>query len=263
MPGLTAIKAFTFFPFSVRFAGMLNAIRIVLIETSHPGNIGAVARAMKNMALSDLCLVGPRFFPHEQASARASGAADLLARAKVVDTPEAAVADCRFVIGASARLRSVNWPQFPPRACARRALDETANGRVAILFGRENSGLTNAELDLCHYLVHIPTNPDYQSLNIAMAVQVIAYELYVAADEGARTREVPGQAVVDMETMERFYVHLKDALGDIGFSDPRQSEKLFRRLRRLFHRARLNTDEVQILRGVLSAAQGRKQRRFD
>ncbi len=242
---------------------MLDSIRIVLIETSHPGNIGAVARAMKNMALSDLRLVRPRFFPHEQASARASGAADVLAAARVFDTPRQAIADCRFVVGASARLRSVHWPRFPPRAMAARVLEESAAGPVAILFGRENSGLTNVELDLCHYLVHIPTNPDYASLNIAMAVQVIAYELFVAADEAGRTRERPAEPPAEIAAMEGFYAHLRETLGDIGFSDPRQSDKLFRRLRRLFHRARLNEDELRILRGVLSAAQGRKHRRFD
>ncbi len=242
---------------------MFESIRIVLIETSHPGNIGAAARAMKNMALADLRLVRPRFWPDDRAEARASGASDVLAAARVHDTPEEAIADCRFVVGASARLRNVSWPLFAPRTMARRVLAEAASGPVAILFGRENSGLSNTELDLCHYLVHIPTNPEYQSLNLAMAVQVLAYELYVAADEVARAGEAPAEPSAEMAALEGFYAHLKQTLGDIGFSDPRQSDKLFRRLRRLFHRARPTDDEVRILRGVLSAAQGRKDRRFD
>ncbi len=241
---------------------MLANIRIVLVETSHPGNIGAAARAMKNMGLYDLALVKPRFFPHEEAISRASGADDVLSNASVHETLEDAVGDCHFVVGTSARLRTVNWPQFPPRACAHRMLDEAVSGKVALVMGRERSGLTNAEMDLCHYLAHIPTNPEYQSLNMAMAVQVMTYELFVAADEDDRTVEVAKQDTpATVVQLESFFDHLLATMGEVGFSDPRHSDKLFRRLRRMFHRMELSNDEVQIMRGVLSAVQGKKQQR--
>jgi len=149
---------------------MLSNIRFVLVETSHPGNIGAAARALKNMRLSDLRLVRPKIFPSAEANARASGADDLLTSAGVYDDLTTALEGCRLVVGASARLRAVEWPQVDPRVCAGKLLPEAAAGPVAVVFGRENSGLTNEELAHCHYLVHIPSNPDYSSLNIAMAV---------------------------------------------------------------------------------------------
>ncbi len=231
-----------------------------MVHTSHPGNIGAAARAMKNMCLSELFLVAPREFPSEQASARASGADDVLAAARVVGTLAEAVADCRVVIGASARMRSVNWPLLLPRGAAALATTESSHAPVAIVFGRESSGLSNEELDLCTHLVHIPTNPEYSSLNVAMAVQVITYELMLA---GAADEKVPdeGAPVASVAEMEGLFSHLEQALEDIGFIDARRSEKLMRRLRRLFHRAAPASDEVNILRGILSAAQGRKSMR--
>jgi TrmH family RNA methyltransferase len=241
---------------------MLTNIRIVLVETSHPGNIGAVARAMKNMYLTDLHLVRPKRFPCAEATARASGADDLLTRAQVHADVPLALQDCRLVVGASARLRAVEWPQFDPRRCADRVLAEAAEGPVALVFGRENSGLSNEELALCHYLVHIPSNPDYSSLNVAMAVQVIAHELNMARlqqQPDYRPENIPAPA--DAVAMEGFHRHLAQALVDVGFSDPRQSDKLLLRLRRLFARARPDLDELNILRGILSACQGRKSMR--
>ena len=236
---------------------MRNLVRVVLVETSHGGNIGAVARAMKNMGLEDLALVRPHQFLTDEAVARASGADDLLERARLFDTLEAAVADCQLVVGASARLRKVRWPQLDPRQCAQKVLAETAAGRrTALVFGRERTGLTNAELDLCHYLVHIPANPEYSSLNLAMAVQVIAYELYMARAEPRITAREPATVAA----FEGFMEHLAEALYDIGYLDERNPEKLLRRLRRLFHRAELDTHEINILRGILNAAQGRKRR---
>jgi TrmH family RNA methyltransferase len=240
---------------------MLNNIRIVLVETSHPGNIGAVARAMKNMCLSDLALVAPREFPSAEASSRASGADDLLSAARVVTTLDEAIADCHRVIGASARLRTVSLPQFAPRECAAEALEAAAQGqRVAILFGRENSGLTNEELGRCHQLVHIPANADYSSLNIAMAVQVICYELLVGSGQAPVAESAPRDAVTAQEMLGLFE-HLEQAMVDIGFADPRQSDKLMLRLKRLFFRAEPDGDDIRILRGILSAAQGRKSMR--
>ena len=242
---------------------MLNAIRFVLIGTTHPGNIGAVARAMKNMCLSRLCLVRPKIFPSAEATARASGADDLLERAEIYDTLDEALAGCRLVVGTSARLRSVEWPQLNPRACAERVLEEARHGEVALLFGRESSGLSNDELDRCHYLVHIPANPEYSSLNLAQAAQVVAYELMVGAEEARGEPVADAPEPVPAEAMEGFFRHLQQTLEDIGFADPRQSDRLQRRLRRLFLRARPDSEEMNILRGVLSAAQGRKSMRRD
>jgi len=160
---------------------MLANVRIVLVHTTHPGNIGAVARAMKNMCLTDLWLVAPRFFPHADATARASGADELLARARVCSTLDEALADCRFVVGTSARDRHVDWLGCEPRECAALLTGEATRGPVALVFGRESSGLTNEELDRCDRLVQIPANSEYSSLNVAMAVQVLAYELLLAS----------------------------------------------------------------------------------
>jgi tRNA (cytidine32/uridine32-2'-O)-methyltransferase len=239
---------------------MLSNVRIVLIGTTHPGNIGAVARAMKNMCLERLCLVRPKEYPSAEATTRASGADDVLANARVCETLDEALQGCRLVVGASARLRSVQWPQLVPRECAERLLEESAQGEVAILFGRESSGLSNEELDRCHYLVHIPANADYSSLNLSQAVQVLAYELHTESLAGKNhTSERTDSASAEM--MEGFFRHLEQTMEEIGFSDPRQSDKLQRRLRRLFLRARPDVDELNILRGLLSAAQGRKSMR--
>ncbi len=239
---------------------MLKNIRIVLVNTSHPGNIGAVARAMKNMCLEQLVLVEPAVFPHADATARASGADDILAAARVCGSLDEAIADCRLVVGASARLRSVQWPQLDPRAAATRVLSESPQGPVAILFGRESSGLTNDELARCRYLVHIPANPDYSSLNIAMAVQVIGYELLMGTRDAEPPPATPRQLASAAE-LQGFFDHLQQALGDIGFADSQHAQKLMRRLRRLFLRAEPDREDVQILRGILSAAQGRKSAR--
>lgn len=237
---------------------VLANIRIVLIGTTHPGNIGAVARAMKNMSLSQLALVAPKQFPCAEATARASGADDLLANASVCANLDDALEGCRLVVGASARLRTVEWPQLVPRESAQRLTAEAKQGPVALIFGRESSGLSNAELDRCHYLVHIPANPEYSSLNLSMAVQVLAYELHLAALEEEMVQSDLEREVASADVMESFYRHLEQTMVDTGFSDPRQSNKLQRRLRRLFNRARPDSDELNILRGILSAAQGRK-----
>ena len=245
----------------VRFAAMLNNIKIVLIETTHPGNIGAVARAMKNMCLENLCLVSPRSFPSAEATARAAGADDILEKCKVFDSLDEALEGCRLVVGASARLRTVEWPQLLPRECAEQAWAEASQGEVAVLFGRESSGLRNSELDRCQYLVHIPANPEYSSLNIAQALQVIAYELHLQSlSEVSPDCNVQAD-VATADAMEGFFQHLQQTMQDTGFSNPEQSKKLQRRLRRLFFRARPDLEEINILRGILSAAQGRKSMR--
>lgn len=236
---------------------MLSNIRIVLVHTSHPGNIGAVARAMKNMCLERLVLVQPALFPNAEATARASGADDLLAHAHCCDTLDEAVADCGLVIGASARLRSVPWPELDPRACAQRALTASAAAPVALVFGREQSGLSNEELERCHALVHIPSNPEYSSLNLAQAVQVIAYEVHMAHLSGQWTGSPPEFPSCTAEAMERFYSHLEQTLIELEFLDPAKPGQLLRRLRRLFQRAQPDTNEMNILRGILGAAQAK------
>ena len=238
----------------------LAKIKIVLIETSHPGNIGAVARAMKNMGLSQLVLVNPKEFPSQVASARASGAADVLNDAVVVETLDEAIADCKSVVGASARLRKVSWPQLDVRETAEMALEVTSSesddNQIAILFGREDSGLSNAEMDKCHYLAHIPSNPDYCSLNIAAAVQVFAYECLMATDIKS-VHETQGyrHKLASAEQLEGFYDHLYVALQDIEFLDPAKNARFMRRMRRLFNRSQLDVKEIDILRGILTAAQ--------
>ena len=228
-------------------------VRVVLLRTTHPGNIGAAARAMKTMGLRELVLVAPRVFPHEQATARASGADDVLAAARVCEHLDEALVGCRLVMGASARLRSVAWPQLAPPEAAARLLAEGAQGPVALLFGTEKSGLSNEELDRCQILVNIPANAQYSSLNLSMAVQVLAYELRMAWLSGAHTtpaREVP---LARAEDLARFHEHLQHVLINAGFLDPTQPRQLMRRLRRLFARAELDEQELNILRGMLSA----------
>ena len=229
------------------------SIRIVLVGTTHPGNIGAVARAMKNMGLTDLYLVNPKVFPHEDATARASGASDILERTRVVDSLDKALVDCVDVAGASARSRTINWPSMGPRDCAERMIRENANGDVACVFGPEKTGLHNDDLDLCHTLLTIPTDPGFSSLNLAMAVQVFTYEVRVASmlDEGPVFDVEAPPATSD--EMEHFYEHLETVLRDIQFLDPDNPRHLMRRMRRLFIRARPDKNEVNILRGILTA----------
>lgn len=234
--------------------GLLK-IRIVLIETSHPGNIGGIARAMKNMGLSQLVLVNPKEFPSAVASARASSAADVLNDAKVVNSLDEAIAGTKLVVGASARLRKVSWPQLDVRETAKLALETVEDGEVALVFGREDSGLSNAEMDKCHYLAHIPSNPNYCSLNIGAAVQVFAYECLMATEiESVHTKGYK-HTLASTEQLEGFYDHLYQALQDIEFLDPAKNARFMRRMRRLFNRTQLDIKEVDILRGILTAAQ--------
>ncbi len=237
-------------------AEVLAKFRIVLINTTHPGNIGSAARAMKVMGLSQLHLVSPKTWPSAEATALASGAADLCHAAQVHADLDSALAGCSLVLGTSARLRSLSMPQLDVRAAARTCLQEAAGQEVAILFGREAYGLTNEEMQRCHYLVHIETNPEFGSLNLAQAVQVMAYEFRMAALGGAGTQVPPTDwTPVDAQEMERFYAHLEQALLDIRFLNPSQPKRLMMRLRRLFNRARPDQNEMNILRGVLAAAQ--------
>ena len=228
-------------------------VRIVLVGTTHPGNIGAAARAMKNMGLDDLMLVQPKYFPHDDATARASGAEDLLESARVVDTLDSALADCSYVAGASARSRSIGWPSMAPRECAQRLASESAHGIAAVVFGPEKSGLTNDDLDRCHALLTIPTEPGFGSLNLGMAVQIISYELRLARTSAAP--DAAGRAIPLATGAElgHFYAHLERVLKASGFLDPDNPRQLMRRLKRLFARAMPDQNEINILRGMLAA----------
>ena len=251
----------------------LSNIRIVLIQTSHPGNIGAAARAMKTMGLSDLCLVNPLHYPDPQAIAMASGADDVLQQATVVSSLSEAVADCQHIVGTSARSqRTLRWSLLEPRECGQFAAENAAQNKVAIVFGRERTGLTNEELELCHKLVHIPSNPDYSSLNVASAVQILSYECRVAEldrqkAEGADVPQVPlgdeslDEEIVSAEAMDGFYQQLENLMVETDFLDPKNPRYLMRRMRRLYGRIQVTKSELNLLRGSLSAFQGRKFQR--
>lgn len=231
----------------------MDSIRFVLVETSHPGNIGAAARAMKTMGYTELVLVSPVHFPHPDAIARATGADDVVTTARVCASLDAALAGCEFVLGASARQRSIAWPAHTPRSAAERVAGEYRGRQVAVVFGRERTGLDNAELERCHALVTIPANPDFSSLNIAAAVQVIAYELRVATLGCADAPFDPGGRLATADELEHLYAHLERVMRDTGFLDPERPRHLMRRLRRLFNRARLDENELNILRGLLAS----------
>ena len=237
-------------------------IRIILVNTTHPGNIGAVARAMKNMCLEHLYLVKPKFFPHAEATARASGADDILATAHVCQTIDEAVMGCGLVLATSARRRNISWPELDPRDGAKLIATESHRHPTAIVFGREQAGLTNEELDRCHYLVPIPCNSEFSSLNLAAAVQIITYELYrvsliIEKQQLATNAE---SKLATTENMELFYEHLERVLVETEFLDPKNPRYIMRRLRRLFNRTRPELVEMNILRGILTSIQTKIKR---
>lgn len=241
---------------------MSDHIRIVLVNTTHPGNIGGVARAMKNMGVSDLCLVEPKSFPHPDADARASGATDILEKARVVSTLNEALADCGLIFGTSARERHIPWPLVNPRELAAIATPLEGKARVAILFGREDRGLTNEELQRCHHHVHIPAVESFSSLNIAAAVQVITYELRMAqvADQQAARPQWGTDwdiELAEQRELELMFEHLERTLVEIEFLDPNNPRQLMPRLRRLLQRAVPDKVEVNVLRGILTAIERR------
>jgi tRNA (cytidine32/uridine32-2'-O)-methyltransferase len=238
---------------------LLDSVRVVLVDTSHPGNIGAAARALKNMGLRQLYLVAPRDFPSDRAVWRAANATDVLDNAVVVETLDEAIADCGLVVGTSARGRRIPWPLMNPRECGGRVVQEAKTHTVALVFGREDRGLTNDELQKCTYHVHIPANPDYSSLNLAAAVQVITYEIRMAALAGD-SGELPSMDDWDVPPakagdIELYFDHLEQALVDIDFHDRDNPRQTMTRLRRLFGRIRLDEMELSILRGMLTAIQ--------
>lgn len=232
-------------------------LHVVLVKTSDPGNIGAAARALKTMGLSSLRLVAPDSFPDPKATARASGADDLLQRAEVYPDLASAIADCPYVFGSGSKLRGIGKIEVDARQCALTASAAVQQGKVALVFGTERTGLTNEELELCQYFVTIPANSAYDSLNLAAAVQVLCYELRMAALAAAAPDPDPERLHVPAPNaqMEHFFAHLHETLGLIGFFGDRASTKIMRRLRRLYQRAMPDERELQILRGILTETQ--------
>lgn len=231
---------------------MLENIKIVLVKTSHTGNIGSTARAMKTMGLSQLVLVDPLTAPDGKASALAAGAGDVLANAQTVSSLAEAVADCGLVIGTSARSRTLSWPMLEPRECGEKLVSEVAQYPVALVFGRENNGLSNDELQQCHFHVCIPANPEYSSLNLAAAVQTLCYEIRMAHLAQTRQPECEMEYPLAQE-LEGFYSHLEQTLHKTNFIIAQHPGMVMTKLRRLFNRARPEAQELNILRGILAS----------
>ncbi len=238
----------------------LENIKIVMVETTHPGNIGAAARALKNMELSQLVLVNPKCPIGERAYSRGSGANNILDDRVVVDTLPEAVSDCQLVVGTSARLRSLAWPELTPETLAQKVSDLADDEKVAIVFGREHAGLTNEELKHCNYTVTIPTNPDFSSLNVASAIQVVSYEIYknmLEADDSESTNT--SEPVADSAELEGYFSHLEQVLISTEFLNKDNPRQMMKRLRRLYQRAEPSKNEVNILRGILSSVEKYKK----
>ena len=231
----------------------LDNSHIVMVETSHSGNIGAAARAMNNMALSRLSLVSPRCRVDEQAYARATGAFELLGNHQKFSGIPDAIADCHLVVGSSARARTLTWPTLTPAELADKVATMGSDQQVAILFGQERTGLTNEQLHHCHYAVNIPTNPNFSSLNVASAVQVICYELFKTLSADAVPPPQPDDKLASALQTEGLFDHLEQVITHTGFLNPAQPKQLMTRLRRLLLRAEPSENEVNILRGILSS----------
>ncbi len=238
---------------------IFNNIRIVLCQTSHPGNIGSTARAMKTMGLSRLYLVNPKYFPDAQANSLAVNATDVLDCAIVTNTLEEAIADCQFVIGVSGKERSLSQQVMTVREAAHEVQKIAHVQQVALVFGTEMSGLSNAEADRCQILATIPANPEYTSLNLAQAVQIMCYEIRMAISDGKLHYDEKPVELASQEDLERFYAHMQEVLEQIGYINPRAPKKLFERLRRLYARTKLEKEEVNLLRGILTLTQSPKK----
>ncbi|GLO60030.1 tRNA (cytidine/uridine-2'-O-)-methyltransferase TrmJ [Vibrio sp. MACH09] len=233
---------------------MLNNVKVILVGTSHPGNIGSAARAMKVMGLNQLVLVDPQCEVDEQTVALAAGAADIAQNATVVATLEDAIGDCGLVVGSSARSRTLEWPMLEPRECGEKFAIEGEQHPVALVFGRERTGLTNDELQSCHYHVCIPANPEYSSLNLAMAVQTLAYEVRVAYLNRSQINDSKQEEVYPRhKELEMFYQHLEKVITDTQFISQDKPNQVMTKLRRLFSRSRPEIGEINILRGILSS----------
>ncbi|HDZ16166.1 MAG TPA: RNA methyltransferase [Methylophaga aminisulfidivorans] len=234
----------------------LEQIRFILVGTTHPGNIGAAARAMKTMGITQLHLVEPKIYPSAEATARASGADDVLHNAVVHNSLAEALAGCHYSFAMSARLRHLPMPIMNPREAVTKFEGFAEDTQIAIVFGREHSGLSNEELDQCQYLINIPANPDYSSLNLAAAVQVIAYEIKMSFQPTIHVGRVgETRETITNDDLSHLYEHFEQSLKEIGFLDPANPKNLMRRIRRLFNRADLDRNELQIMHGILRAAE--------
>lgn len=236
---------------------ILDNVKVVLVETSHTGNMGSAARAMKTMGLSQLCLVNPIIKPDSQAISLAAGASDIIKNAQIVSSLDEAISECALVMGTSARVRHLQWPTLTPRESGEQIIREAQKHKVAIIFGRERVGLTNDELQKCHYHITIPANPEYSSLNLAMSVQLISYEVRMAMLATVVSSNLSAENDdIDYpkeEDMARFYQHLEQTLLDTGFINPNHPGQIMSRLRRLFIRSRVEQQELNILRGILTS----------
>ncbi|TYA08848.1 tRNA (cytosine(32)/uridine(32)-2'-O)-methyltransferase TrmJ [Vibrio cholerae] len=236
---------------------MLERVKVVLVGTTHSGNIGSAARAMKVMGLSQMVLVDPQCQVDAQAIALAAGASEIALNAQIYPTLEAAVADCGLVVGTSARSRTLEWPMLEPRECGEKLISEANQHSVAMVFGRERTGLTNDELQLCHYHVCVPANPEYSSLNLAMAVQLLSYEVrmaYLALQQSSQSSTLQEEYPRHQE-LERFYAHLEQVIMQTEFISAQQPGQVMNKLRRVFTRARPEAQEINILRGILTSVQ--------
>lgn len=236
---------------------MLERVKVVLVGTTHSGNIGSAARAMKVMGLSQMVLVDPQCQVDAQAIALAAGASEIALNAQIYPTLKAAVADCGLVVGTSARSRTLEWPMLEPRECGEKLISEANQHSVAMVFGRERTGLTNDELQLCHYHVCVPANPEYSSLNLAMAVQLLSYEVrmaYLALQQSSQSSTLQEEYPRHQE-LERFYAHLEQVIMQTEFISAQQPGQVMNKLRRMFTRARPEAQEINILRGILTSVQ--------
>ncbi len=235
---------------------MLHNVNVVLVGTSHSGNIGSAARAMKVMGLSRLVLVDPQCEIDEQTMALAAGATDIVQNARITSSLEEAVADCRLVVGSSARSRTLDWPMLESRECGVRLAEEGEEYPVALVFGRERTGLTNDELQKCHYHVAIPANPEYSSLNLAMAVQTLSYEVRMAFLDKQKQHHVTKEEIYPChKELELFFSHLEKVILDTQFISRDKPNSVMNKLRRLFNRARPEAQELNILRGILTSVE--------
>ena len=235
---------------------LLNSVKVVLVGTTHPGNIGATARAMKNMGILDLALVEPKEFPSDVATFRSKAAKDILEKASVHRSLEEAISECELVVGTSARGRTVPWPVLNPREAAEEMHKSSLNGKVAIVFGREDRGLTNEELGLCNFHVHIPSDPEYSSLNLSQAVQILAYEIRLSYLQDRHVnKEYWDVELANNEQTERLINHMDELMQEVDFYDVENPRKLLVRVRRFFKRSKIDVMEANIFRGLFATIQ--------
>ena len=242
----------------IKSDNLLNSVKVVLVGTTHPGNIGATARAMKNMGILDLALVEPKEFPSDVATFRSKAAKDILEKASVHTSLEEAISECELVVGTSARGRTVPWPVLNPREAAEEMHKSSLNGKVAIVFGREDRGLTNEELGLCNFHVHIPSDPEYSSLNLSQAVQILAYEIRLSYLQDRHVnKEYWDVELANNEQTERLINHMDELMQEVDFYDVENPRKLLVRVRRFFKRSKIDVMEANIFRGLFATIQKR------